>query len=140
MSILRRFLTLIGKRPNSGPRSYEISESLQATLTTLAQHEGRPEAELLPDLLAAGLSQYASKDKLWDRWLSLSAREKDVAALACLGYTNRQIAARLNIAPDTVKGSLQRVSLKFEVKTRSQLRLLLEEWDFSAWEEPISGQ
>jgi len=43
MSIWQRLLYLIGLRPNPGPRTYEISESLQVTLSTFAQHEGRPE-------------------------------------------------------------------------------------------------
>ena len=87
-------------------------------------------------VLAAGLTQYVSKDKLWNKWQSLTAREQDVAALACLGYTNREIGKRLSISPETVKVRLQRALMKFGVTTRSQLRMLLEEWDFSAWEKP----
>ena len=68
MSILDRLLFLIGLRPNAGSRTYEISESLQTTLTTLAKHESRPVDELIPDLLAAGLTQYVSNDKLWNIW------------------------------------------------------------------------
>ena len=136
MSIWQRLLNLIGLRPKSGSRTYEISESLQVTLATLAKHEGRPEDELLPDILAAGLNQYVSKDKLWNRWNSLTAREQDVAALACLGYTNREIGRHLNISPETVKVRLQRAMMKFGVTTRSQLRKLLEECDFSEWEKP----
>jgi DNA-binding CsgD family transcriptional regulator len=139
VSILDFFLKLIGKRPKTSPRTYEISESLQVTLTTIAKHEGRPEQDLLPDILAAGLSQYVTKDKLWNRWQSLSAREKDVAALACLGYTNREIGKKLNISAETVKVYLQRVIMKFGVKGKSQLRMLLEEWDFSAWDAPNTG-
>lgn len=136
MSIWHRFLDWIGLRPKSGSRTYEISESLQVTLSTIARHEGRPEQDLLPDILAAGLSQYVTKDKLWNRWESLSAREKDVAALVCLGYTNREVGRKLSISPETVKVRLQRVMMKFGVTSRSQLRLILEDWDFSAWETP----
>jgi len=136
MSIWRRLLTWIGLRPKSNPRTYEISESLQVTLTTIAKHEGRPEHELLPDILEAGLSQYVTKEKLWNRWETLSAREKDVAALACLGYTNREIGKKLNISPETVKVRLQKATMKFGVSSRSQLRMLLEKWDFTEWEKP----
>ncbi len=134
MSIWRRLLNLIGLRPKTGSRTYEISESLQVTLATIAQHEGRPEDELLPDILAAGLTQYISKDKLWNRWNSLTAREQDVAAFVCLGYTNREIGKRLNISAETVKVRLQRVLVKYGLSSRTQLRMLLEEWDFSEWE------
>ncbi len=136
MSIWDRFLYLIGLRPTPGPRTYrfDASDSLQVTLSTIAQDEGRPEHELIPELLNAGLTQYTSQERLWRRWEALSAREKDVVALVCLEYTNNQIAARLNISPDTVKARLGNVFRKFGVHKRSDLRLLLAHWDFSAWE------
>ena len=134
MSIWQRLLYLIGKRPTPGPRRYEITESLQVTLSTLAAHEGRPEDELLPDILAAGLTQYVSKDKLWNKWVSLTEREQAVAAFACMGYTNREIGTRLNISHETVKVRLQKASMKFGVTSRAQLRMLLEQWDFSEFE------
>lgn len=134
MSILRRLLSLIGLRPVPAPRKYQVNESMQVTLTTLAQHEGRPEDDLIHDLLAAGLTQYYTSEELWRKWRSLTTREQDVAALACLGFTNREIAARLNIAPDTVKSRLQNVMKKFNVHKRTELRLLMADWDFSGWQ------
>src|SRR5688500_6799836 len=127
MSIWQRLFGKIGKRPASGSRKYEISESLQVTLRTITKHEGRPEDELFPDILEAGLTQYVSKDKLWNRWHSLTAREQEVVALACLGHTNREIGKRLNISHETVKARLQKAFMKFNVNTRSQLRMLLED-------------
>lgn len=136
MSIWDRFLYLIGLRPTSGPRTYQVdvSESLQATLSTLASDEGRPETELIPDILAAGLTQYTANERLWDMWGSLSQREKDVTALACLGYTNREIGARLHISSETVKDRLAAAFRKFKVHKRNDLRVLLSHWDFSQWE------
>ncbi|MCQ3935732.1 MAG: hypothetical protein DPW18_01670 [Chloroflexi bacterium] len=136
MSIWDRLLYLIGLRPTPGPRTYrfDASDSLQVTLSTIAQDEGRPEHELIPELLNAGLTQYTSHERLWKRWETLSSREKDVVALVCLEYTNSQIAARLNISPDTVKARLANVFRKFGIHKRSDLRLLLAHWDFSAWE------
>ena len=133
MSIWQRFLYLIGKRPTPGPRTYEITESLHVTLSTLAQHEGRPEHELIPDLLAAGLNQYRSVEQLWPKWESLSPRERDIAALTCLGYTNRQISARLSLSPETIKTHVRNVLLKFDVKSKAELRHILAGWDFSGW-------
>ena len=137
MSIWDRFLYLIGKRPTPGPRTYrfDVSDSLHVSLSTIAQDEGRPEHDLIPELLNAGLTQYASKERVWKKWEILSAREKDVAALVCLEYTNSEIATRLSISPDTVKARLANVFRKFDVRKRSQLRLLLAHWDFSAWEK-----
>jgi DNA-binding CsgD family transcriptional regulator len=133
MSIWQRFLYLIGLRPNSGPRTYEISESLQVTLSTLAQHEGRPEHELIPDILAAGLIQYRTIDELLPKWESLSPREQGIAAFTCLGYTNRQIAARLSLSPETIKTHIRNVLFKFGVNSKAELRHILAGWDFSGW-------
>ena len=133
MSILRRVLSLIGLRPISAPRKFQVSESMQVTLTTLAQYEGRPENELIQDLVAAGLTQYYESEDLWKKWRSLTPREQDVAALVCLGFTNREIAARLSIAPNTVKSRLQNVLRKFNIHKRTDLRAMLSIWDFSPW-------
>ena len=136
MSIWESFLYLIGKRPTPDPRTYHVnlSDSLQVTLSTIAQDEGRPEQDLIPELLNAGLDQYTSKERLWKWWHSLSPREQDVAAFVCLGYTNRQIAAQLGISPETVKDRLVSVFRKLNIKKRTQLRLLFANYDFSAWE------
>ena len=134
MSIWARHLSVIGLHPISAPRKYKVSESMQVTLTTLSQHEGRPEDDLIQDLLAAGLTQYYSSDVLLNQWETLSMRERDVAALACLGYTNKEIGSRLSISPQTVKTHLRNVLIKFNLHTRSELKLSLQHWDFSAWE------
>lgn len=133
MSIWRKLLSLIGLRPISVPRKFQVSESMQVTLTTLAQYEGRPENELIQDLVAAGLTQYYESEDLWRKWRSLTPREQDVAALVCLGFTNREIAARLSIAPNTVKSRLQNILRKFNIHKRTDLRAMLSIWDFSPW-------
>lgn len=135
MSIWQRLFSLIGLRPISAFRKYKVSESMQVTLTTLSQHEGRPEDELIQDLLAAGLTQYYSSDDLWRKWETLSPRECDIAALVCLGYTNKEIGRQLSISPETVKTHLKNVLVKFNLRTRSELKMSLKNWDFSAWQE-----
>jgi DNA-binding CsgD family transcriptional regulator len=133
MSIRDFFLHLFHKRSKPRSRYYEISESLQLSLSTLAQHEGRPEHEILPDLVAAGLDRYRSVEELWPIWESLSPREQDVTALTCLGLTNRQIAARLVLSPDTVKTHIRNVLIKFALNSKGDLRHILAGWDFSGW-------
>jgi DNA-binding CsgD family transcriptional regulator len=84
--------------------------------------------------LIAGLTQYRTVEELLPKWESLSPREQDLAALACLSYTNRRVnAARLGTAPETIKTQMRAVLRKFEVETRFQLRMRLADWDFSAW-------
>jgi DNA-binding CsgD family transcriptional regulator len=63
----------------------------------------------------------------------LSPREQDMIALTCLVYTNRQIARKLNLAPDTVKGYVRQVMVKFDLHGKGELRMRLGSWDFSKW-------
>jgi len=117
-------MCLIGSRQTPGPRTYhvDVSNSPQVTLSTIAKDEGRPEHDLIPELLNAGLTQYVFNERLWKKWETLSPREKDVAALVCLGYTNREIGACLNISPETVKDRLGTALKKFNFTKRTELR------------------
>jgi DNA-binding CsgD family transcriptional regulator len=133
MSIWQRFLYLIGLRPRSGPHYYLLTDSLRTTITTLASHEGRPEDELVTTLLAAGLTHYYALDELWPKWEALSPREQQVAALTCLGYTNRQIAVKLSLSPETIKTHIRHMLGKFSMASKAELRQVLANWDFSAW-------
>jgi len=66
-------------------------------------------------------------------WLELTQRQKQVVCLTCMGHTNRQIARRLRISPNTVKGHLALAYRQFGVRTRAELRVALASWDFSGW-------
>ena len=57
-----------------------------------------------------------------------------MGALVCLGYTNRQIAARLVISVETVKSHIRNILYKFNLHSKRELGLLLGDWDFSAWD------
>lgn len=135
MSIWKFICYWIGLRSDPGPRYYKFSESTQVTLKTLSEHEGLPEHKLAQHLIAAGLSEYYSTDELMQKWESLSARERDVAALICLGYSNQEIAVRLVITTGTVKTHITNLLRKFQLNSRYELRNLLSHWDFSAWEK-----
>ena len=51
----------------------------------------------------------------------LSARERQAAELVALGFTNREIAAVMNIREDSVKKHLYRVMSKLDLQRRTQL-------------------
>lgn len=135
MSIWHTLLYWIGLRPTPGPRKYVVPDTLSVSITTLAQHEGRPLDELFPDIVAAGLTQYTNKDKVWKKWHSLSEREREATALLNLGYSNGQIAVAMKITEAGVKFHLGKVYSKFRVKTRIELCKKFDGWDFSAWDK-----
>lgn len=134
MELLNIFLQRLGLRHGAEPRFYELDESLQGMLDDLAQQEQRPPEEVASRLLREGLQRRQAESDLWQRWYSLSVREQEVAALACLGYTNKQIALRLGVSAETVKTHLHHALTKFNLRTRAEMGMLLADWDFSAWD------
>jgi DNA-binding CsgD family transcriptional regulator len=103
-------------------------------LQNLAEQENRPKELIAADLLAFALVQRGAAETKLRRWQELSPREREVTALLCLYYTNSQIASRLAISTPTVKTHVRNILRKFGLSRRSDLRLVLSEWDFSAWD------
>jgi two-component system, NarL family, response regulator NreC len=133
MSLWHRILYWLGLRKDPGSRFFKLDASMHTSLRTLAQHERRAEEDLVADLLASGLTHYQSQDVFWHYWETLSPREREVTALTCLGYTNKQMAARLGISPETIKTHVRNVLYKFDVHSKAKLRVMLASWDFSNW-------
>lgn len=133
MSILDRFLNLLRLHPSSIPHHYQQVESFRTLISELAQQEQRPEEEIHAGLLAAALAQQQSTRDLWGRWHSLSPREQGVTALICLGYTNNEIAARLGISHTTIKTHVRNILIKYQLHSKTELRIALEDWDFREW-------
>jgi DNA-binding NarL/FixJ family response regulator len=78
---------------------------------------------LAGDLLQRGLEQEALRARseiLLDR---LTPREQEVVRLTLRGHTNRQIADRLVISPETVKTHVRHALEKFGVQSKTELRL-----------------
>jgi len=137
MELWQRLLALLRTmKPRPERRYFELDTSLQAALKERADREQRPLQQFQAELLAAGLANLQTSDELKRCWKRLSGREQEVTALACLGYTNRQMAARMGVSPDTVKGYMRQAQVKFHAHGKDQLRLLLAQWDFSAWGKP----
>jgi len=131
---IKRFLSHFQLWRGRQSRYFELDEGLSSVIKELATQEKRSKDEFQTDLISAGLAQHNSNNEVRERWDSLSSHERDVAALTCLGYINRQIVANLKISPDTVKGYVRQVLVKFNLHGKNELRTLLSAWDFSDWE------
>ena len=85
-----------------------------------------------PGNALAGGRRSTDKDvlDLYDRWLNLSTREREVTYLACKGYKNHQIAFQMGVSERTVKSYLEHVYLKMDVRSKTELRLKLYNFDF----------
>ena len=60
---------------------------------------------------------------------SLTNRENEIASLAAKGLTNKEIADKLFISPNTVKFALKSVFSKLSIHRRSMLNQYFEEDD-----------
>ena len=67
---------------------------------------------LTPDLFAERLDQ-------------LTERQKQVAALACEGHSNKIIARKLNVSTGTIKSHLHTIYAKLGVQSRTMLIIVL---------------
>jgi DNA-binding CsgD family transcriptional regulator len=132
MSLWQRLLRSLGLQ-----RSGEVvrfDQTLLSVLEDLAEREQRPREAVAADLLSSALDRRGAAETNLNCWRGLTSREQEVAALICLSYTNAEIAARLSISVPTVKTHVRNVLRKFGLSRRSDLRLALAEWDFSAWD------
>lgn len=132
MSFFKHLFSRFGLQPPE-PRSFQLDAELRRSLQLLAEQERQPPQQVAARLIHSALEERRQMEQGWLSWQSLSPREQQVAALICLGYTSRQIAARLEISPQTVKTHVHNVLAKFNLPRRQELRRALAGWDFSAW-------
>jgi DNA-binding NarL/FixJ family response regulator len=126
-------LGLLGFRPPER-RTLDLDTTLIEYVYLLAEREGCPPNALAAELLTSGLVQHSQSSENLEHWHTLTPRQQQVAAMACLGYSNGQIAARLVISVETVKAHMRGALQKFSVHSRGELCALLGDWDFSAWD------
>jgi DNA-binding CsgD family transcriptional regulator len=140
MSWWERLLDRLGLRdrsPAEHGRVFEAEQSLIKDLQILAEQEQRPVDQVAIELLQQALERRRAAEVSLQIWQSISPREQQVAALVCLDYTNRQIAARLGISQETVKTHVRNLLAKFGLRTKVELRQFLADWDFSEWDRSI---
>jgi DNA-binding CsgD family transcriptional regulator len=130
-----RLRKLLQKKKGTDSRAFQADQELLAAIQEAALQQGRTEEEVWRDFLRAGHNQYLQAGELETRWDSLTEREQEVTALACLGYRNYEIAEILSISHETVKTHLQNIFNKFEIRNRNELRRVLKDWQFQKWWE-----
>jgi len=136
LSLWNRLLTLLRTSRSPAWRYFKLEDDLRTALVQRADQQQRPEQEVQAEALAAGLAQLQTADWLVTCWNSLSSREQEIAALACLGYTNRQMAGRMQLSMETVKTHMSNVLYKFHLHSKLELRRALSNWNFSDWGQP----
>jgi DNA-binding NarL/FixJ family response regulator len=79
-------------------------------------------ASQLVRYLTGDAPQAGAEERALDR---LTERQREVAALVAEGLSNEEIASRLFLSPATVKSHLTAVMRRLDVRTRTQLAILL---------------
>jgi DNA-binding CsgD family transcriptional regulator len=132
-SLWRRLLRALGYEP--GARlTFELDQVTFRALQRAADEEQLPPYEVASKLLSSALARREATIESIHLWRTLTPRQKEVTALVCLNYTNREIGARLKISPETVKTHTRNALQKFGLRRKSELQKLLHDWDFNAWE------
>ena len=111
----------------------KLDQPLSLALSQLAKEEQQPLNEIGQRMLSFALQHRQEATINLKVWKSLTPREKEITALACLSYTNKEIADQLIISPATVKTHLRNAKRKFGLRSKLELRKVLSDWDFSQW-------
>ena len=111
----------------------KLDQHLSLALIQLAEEEEQPINEVGQRMLSFALQHRWEAAENLKTWRSLTPREKEITALACLSYTNKEIAEQLVISPATVKTHLRNAKRKFGLRSKLELRKTLADWDFSQW-------
>ncbi len=137
MTFIERLRQLLGFTSSISPDSFQVSTELRPLLEHVAAQEGRSLDALIDDLLHLGVSERLVAVENLQHWRALTPREQQAAALACLGYTNQEIAARMVISPNTVRTHMRNILYKFNANSKVELQNMLAGWDFRPW---VAGQ
>ena len=132
------FNSLFNSRIKSSPNLLlHARGDVLAMLNEMANEQGiRLEELAMRYVEKETIKNYQSTNDNVKNWESLSERQQEVAALACLGFANAEIAEKLDIALETVKTHMKEILRKFNVRGRHQLRYILRKWDFSDFDFP----
>ncbi len=115
--------------------SFALDAELHDAVLERAGIERREAGDLVAELVSTGLKRIENEDWLSVNWERLSRREQQITALACLGYTNKQIASRLGIMEETVKTHVKNVLGKFNLHRKTELEKAFSDWNFSKWDK-----
>lgn len=119
------------RRIFSREQGIHLHADLLEALQLMAQRDGRSAHDLTVDLIASGYAQQQVSWELMHCWRTLTPREREVVALICRNYTNRQIADHLVVSIETVRSHVCHSLRKFGVHNRRELCILLAGWKFS---------
>lgn len=132
MRLLKRAWQWLGfAKPAESELNFDAE--VASLLQEIAIQEQRDVEEVANDLLYLAILEHQKDDEKLALWERLSPREKQVAALACLGHTNPEIGRLMFISTNTVKTHMRNLLEKVNVNSKTEPRELFFGWEFEAW-------
>ena len=137
----RHLQQLFKKKKGRGKRAF----AAEVVAPELAKQEKPPERKALTDFNKAWQGEvregtaphefevFPADPSIRKRWFSLTIREREVAALVCMGYRNYEVASMLGVGYGTVQTHLQNVFYKFDLRSRKEIRAILKSWPAEEW-------
>ena len=122
------------QRDSAVRRSFAWDGELLVSLERLARYRGSTPREAATEMLERELKAMEIERRTRKKWQALTEREQQVATLVCKQLRTNQIAARLQIAPETVRSHVHNILTKLGLPNRVALRQLLGELDFEELE------
>jgi DNA-binding CsgD family transcriptional regulator len=116
-----------------------LEEEMVWMLASLSGSTQQDIEQIAHELLHTAVTNRLADAAYLQLWQELTRREKQTAALVCLGFTNQEIAARMIISVNTVKTHIRSIFSKFGVNSKNELQAILSGWDFTEWSEEESG-
>jgi len=117
---------------DAGAYGYLLKDTAPEALAEAVLTVARGDAFLSPHHTRALLERLGSDSGLDARrgaaevFGALTDRERDAARLVAAGATDAEIARTMHVAPSTVKSHIQQVRLKFGVRNRTQIAVMVE--------------
>jgi DNA-binding NarL/FixJ family response regulator len=108
----------------------KFSAATYSSLKELAEREGKGVNDLVQEIISQAIINRKTVNVCSYALTTLSKREQEVTNLIARGASNKDIASELKISPDTVRTHVKSILRKFEVNTRSDLRVALTKYDF----------
>jgi DNA-binding CsgD family transcriptional regulator len=116
-----------------------LEEEMVWMLASLSGSTQQDIEQIAYELLHTAVTNCLADAAYLQLWQELTRREKQTAALVCLGFTNQEIAARMIISVNTVKTHIRSIFSKFGINCKNELQAILSGWDFTEWSEEESG-
>ncbi len=109
--------------------SFRLGTELSSRLRLAALARRWAPEVLAAKLLTRGLDHEPERIRAEAALEILTPREREVTRLAALGKTNHEIAYELGIAGETVKSHMRSTLAKLRLRSKADLRLLLQALD-----------